>query len=189
MPSRCRRSAAPIPMPRSRLLPITSPRALDKAIASHRAGRGGAEETNVAVGATGILSGRRAKQSDGPCLTVSPSNCQRRVKGNVSIVHARCSGVRKKCSKKTGQVRTNSVSCSCPRHFASAKVFSTVPVQASSLQLTLAALTSRLRLVEIRQNEDLVKKIRAFRQFDRFPQALSEIIRYGIPKFIGGLQP
>jgi hypothetical protein len=28
---------------------------------SHRAGRGGAEETNVAVGATGILTGRRAK--------------------------------------------------------------------------------------------------------------------------------
>jgi len=42
------------------------------------------------------------------------------------------------------------------------KVFSTVPVQASSLQLTLAALTSRLRLVEIRQNEDLVKKIVLF---------------------------
>src|SRR5882762_9547233 len=37
------------------------------------------------------------------------------------------------------------------------KVFSTVPVQASSLQLTLAALTSRLRLVEIRQNEDIEK--------------------------------
>src|SRR5882762_2078558 len=66
------------------------------------------------------------------------------------------------------------------------KVFSTVPVQASSLQLTLAALTSPLRLLEIRQNEDLVKKIRAFRQFDRFSQALSQIIRYGIPKFIGG---
>jgi hypothetical protein len=66
------------------------------------------------------------------------------------------------------------------------KVFSIVPIQASSLQLTLAALTSRLRLVEIGQNEDLVKKIRAFRQFDAFPQALSEIIRYGIPKFIGG---
>jgi len=42
------------------------------------------------------------------------------------------------------------------------KVFSTVPVQASSLQLTLAALTSRLRLVEIGQNEDLVKKIVLF---------------------------
>jgi hypothetical protein len=42
------------------------------------------------------------------------------------------------------------------------KVFSTVPVQASSLQLTLAALTSRLRLVEIRQNEDLVKKFVLF---------------------------
>jgi hypothetical protein len=69
------------------------------------------------------------------------------------------------------------------------KVFSTVPVQASSLQLTLAALTSRLRFVEIGQNEDLVKEIRAFRQFDGFLQALSEIIRYGIPKFIGGLQP
>lgn len=69
------------------------------------------------------------------------------------------------------------------------KVFSTVQVQASSLQLILAALTSRLRLVEIGQNEDLVKKIRAFRQFDVFLQALSEIIRYGIPKFIGGFQP
>jgi len=42
------------------------------------------------------------------------------------------------------------------------KVFSTVPVQASSLQLTLAALTSRLRFVEIGQNEDLVKKIVLF---------------------------
>jgi len=50
-------------------------------------------------------------------------------------------------------------------------------------------LTSRLRLVEIGQNEDLVKKIRAFRQFDGFLQAQSEIIRYGIPKFIGGFQP
>jgi hypothetical protein len=42
------------------------------------------------------------------------------------------------------------------------KVFSTVPVQASSLQLTLAALTSRLRLVEIGQNDDLAKKIVLF---------------------------
>jgi hypothetical protein len=90
-----------------------------------------------------------------------------------------------RASRRNVQLRfifMSSAHCKC-------KVFSTFPVQASSLQLTLAALTSRLRFVEIGQNEDLMKKIRAFRQFDGFQQALSEIIRYGIPKFIGGFQP